>query len=186
LTASVVFKGKDPRLGLLSSRQSPWQAAMESIREHFWFGTGFGTSDTGQDVTAELGTFSSTYAVATEHGSSYLAIITWVGMLGVLPFLLLVLILFRKVVETVLWMVRTGNPFRPAVPLAMVILAGMIHAGLEDWMFAPGNYLCVFYWSMAFIFVDQAPSLAVTRSNLVSFMPAAAAGQRLGNIASTR
>jgi hypothetical protein len=62
----------------------------------------------------------------------------------------------------------------------------MIHAGLEDWMFAPGNYLCVFYWSMAFIFVDQAPSLAVTRSNLVSFMPAAAAGQRLGNIASTR
>jgi hypothetical protein len=107
-------------------------------------------------------------------------------MLGVLPFLLLMLILFRKVVETLLWMVRTGNPCLPAVPLAMVVLAGMIHAGLEDWMFAPGNYLCVFFWSMAFIFVDQAPSPARARSSLDFFLPSTTAVQRLGDVASTR
>ena len=41
----VVYKGKDPSDGLLGSRQSPWQKAMDTIRGHLWFGTGFGTSD---------------------------------------------------------------------------------------------------------------------------------------------
>ena len=62
-------------------------------------------------------------------------------------------------------MVRTGNPAHPAVPLAMVMVAGLVHAGLEDWLFAPGYYLCVFFWSMAFVLVDQAPSQAVGDSH---------------------
>jgi len=37
------------------------------------------------------------------------------------------------------------------------MIAGILHAIFEDWMFAPGNYLCVFYWSLAFIFIDVAP-----------------------------
>ena len=47
------------------------------------------------------------------------------------------------------------NPAQAAVPLAMLMVAGLVHAGLEDWIFAPGYYLCVFYWAMAFIFVDR-------------------------------
>src|ERR1700722_11727423 len=35
------------------------------------------------------------------------------------------------------------------------MVTGLVHAGLEDRMFAPGYYLCVFYWRMAFIFVDR-------------------------------
>jgi hypothetical protein len=27
----------------------------------------------------------------------------------------------------------------------------------EDWLFAPGYYLCVFFWSLAFVLVDVAP-----------------------------
>ncbi len=159
LTSSVIFKGKDPSAGLLASRDSPWQAAVDSIHEHFWFGAGFGTSDNGQDATENVGKFSTLVATSSEHGSSYLAILSWVGIIGVLPFLLLLLVLLRKIVETIVWMRRTGNAYHPAVPLAMVLLAGMLHAGLEDWLFAPGYYLCVFYWSLAFIFVDVAPSL---------------------------
>jgi O-antigen ligase len=161
LTSSVIFKGKDPSAGLLASRQSPWQDAIDSIHKHFWFGAGFGTSDNGQDATENLGKFSTVVAASSEHGSSYLAILSWVGVVGVLPFVLLLLVLLRKIVETVLWMRRTGNPYHAAIPLAMVLLAGMLHAGLEDWLFAPGYYLCVFYWSMAFIFVDLAPSSRV-------------------------
>ena len=37
----------------------------------------------------------------------------------------------------------------------MVMVAGLLHAGFEDWLFAPGYYLCVFFWSMAFVFVDS-------------------------------
>jgi hypothetical protein len=78
-------------------------------------------------------------------------------MLGVIPFFLLLLALLWKAVSTTLWMLNTGNPSHPAIPLAMVIIAGLIHAFFEDWLFAPGYYLCVFFWSLAFVLVDVAP-----------------------------
>jgi hypothetical protein len=40
----------------------------------------------------------------------------------------------------------------------MLVLAGMVHASFEDWLFAPGSYLCVLFWCMAFILVDVAPA----------------------------
>ena len=159
LTHTVIFKGNDPSVGVLASRQSPWQQAADSIDQNFWFGTGFGTSYNGQDATESLGKFSTYSAASTEHGSSYLAIITWVGCMGVLPFVLLVAMLLRHVGQTVRWMLKTGDPFHPAIPLAMVILAGLLHASFEDWLFAPGYYISVFFWCMAFVFVDQMPLL---------------------------
>ena len=158
-TSAVVYKGKDPSEGIMSSRESPWQATVDAIRDHFWFGTGFGTSDNGDVDSRQRGKFASTSAISAEHGSGYLAIISWVGVLGVLPFLLLVGTVLWKVVQTVIWMFRTRDPSHAAVPLAMVVLAGLIHTGFEDWLFAPGYYLCVFFWSMAFMLVDQVPSL---------------------------
>ena len=158
LAASVVYKEKDPALGVLSSRISPWQAAVDTLRTHFWFGTGFGTSDTGLDASEHLGKFSSSAKATTENGSSYLAIVAWVGMLGVVPFAMMLAMLVVKIVRTLLWMRRSGNPAHPAIPLAMVLLAGMVHATFEDWMFAVGYHLCVFFWSLAFVFVDLAPS----------------------------
>jgi hypothetical protein len=168
-TATVVFKGKDPTEGLLESRKNPWQDAVETIRKNLWFGTGFGTADNGQDATDNVGKFATVEAASAERGSSYLAITTWVGMVGVLPFLMLVAVLFRKIVHTVQWMLRTGNPYHPAVPLSMVVLAGLIHAGLEDWLFAPGYYISVFFWCMAFVFVDEAPSLVTADSRRTSW-----------------
>jgi hypothetical protein len=155
--SSVVYKNPDQTRSFLASRESPWQSAQATIRNHFWFGTGFGTTDNGQDASARLNEFSTTPEVSAENGSSYLAIFAWVGMLGVLPFLLLLLAIMGKVIRTVLWMVNTGSPFHPAIPLAMVMIAALFHAGFEDWLFAPGYYVCVFFWSLAFILVDVAP-----------------------------
>jgi O-Antigen ligase len=159
--SDVVHKGHDQEHGVLASRDTPWQDSAESIRTHFWFGTGFGTSDTGHDASEHLGTFSSNSIVSKEHGSSYLAVTTWVGLLGVIPFLLLLLVLINRIIRSAISMARTRNPFDPAVPLAMMLLAGLIHAALEDWLFAPGYYLCVFFWSMAFVFWDVAPRAAL-------------------------
>jgi O-Antigen ligase len=168
LTNSFVYKDRDRELGLFASRKTPWQGAMENIDKHRWFGSGFGTTDSGQDASAHLGNFTSSADATSENGSSYLTITLWVGILGVLPFLLVLLVLLGKIVRTVLWMLNTGSPFHPAVPLAMVVLAGLIHAGFEDWLFAPGYYVCVFFWSLAFVLVDLAPwaplpSLAASR-----------------------
>jgi O-antigen ligase len=157
LTSSVVYKGHDPAQGLMASRQTPWQSAVETISTNFWFGTGFGTTDSEQNTTERADQFSTSRGVSAENGSSYLAIVEWVGTLGVLPFLFVVLAIVGKSLRTVHWMLRTGNPSHPAVPLAMVVVAGLIHAAFEDWLFAPGYYLCVFFWSLAFVLVDVAP-----------------------------
>ncbi|HEY1679245.1 MAG TPA: O-antigen ligase family protein [Candidatus Sulfotelmatobacter sp.] len=172
-TNTIVFKAKNANGSIFESRESPWQSAMESIRTHFWFGTGFGTSDSGKESNEYSGNFSSTSASSTEFGSSYLAITTWVGILGVAPFLALMLVLLQKIFRTFRWMVRTGSANHPAIPLAMVMLAGMIHAGFEDWMFASGYYVTVFYWSMAFVFVDEAPSPMSAAPPLRGSQPAA-------------
>jgi len=100
----------------------------------------------------------------------------------VLPFFLLVILLMGKIVRTRRWMLRTGNPYHPAVPLAMVLLAGIVHAGLENWLFAPGYYVCVFFWSMAFLFVDLVPSRAVAAPAPVVGWPQKPIQEELGSI----
>ncbi len=154
VTSDVIYKGSWES-GMLASRKTPWQNAVEILRGHFWFGTGFGTSDKVDRVTQRVDSFSSAAHVATEFGSSYLAIATWVGMLGVLPFMLLLMLLAGKVFRTFAGMRSGGDASHPAIPVAMVIAAGLVHAAFEDWMFAPGYYLCVFYWSMAFVLADM-------------------------------
>lgn len=134
---------------------------MDTIHAHFWFGTGFGTADNPDDSTGGIGNFASTSTTRTEHGNSYLALFAWVGMAGALPFVFLLGTVTAYVLKAFLWMFKTGSPLHPAVPLAVVIVAGLIHAGFEDWLFAPGYYLCVFFWAMTFIFVDHARLLRV-------------------------
>lgn len=157
MTGSIVYKGNRDTT-LLASRESPWRAAMDSINNHLWFGTGLGTAETFKGPQARTGVFSSSADVTNENGSSYLTILAGVGMLGVVPFALLLLVLLNKVVRTVAWLRRTTNACHPAVPLAMAMVAALIHAGFEDWLFASGSYLCVWFWSLAFILVDVAPS----------------------------
>jgi O-antigen ligase len=158
LKTSVIYKGGSEG-SILASRESPWQRAIESIHTHFWFGTGLGTVETGKDPR-QVGLFASNSNVSAENGSSYLSILSGVGILGVVPFSFLLLLLLGKVLRTFYWLVKTGNPCHPAVPLALIMVAGLLHAGFEDWLFAPGNYLCMWFWSLAFIFADVAPSSA--------------------------
>jgi hypothetical protein len=43
----------------------------------------------------------------------------------------------------------------------MVVLAGLVHASFEDWLFAVGSYLCLLFWVFAFMLVDILPDAAV-------------------------
>jgi hypothetical protein len=40
----------------------------------------------------------------------------------------------------------------------MVLLAGLVHAFFEDWLIAVGYYLCVFFWTSAFMVRDMVPT----------------------------
>lgn len=167
-TSSILFKGANMEQGILASRESPWHDAMDNIREHPWFGSGLGTTADSNTPNQEHGNFASSASVTGEHGSSYLSIAAGVGIIGSLPFLGIISILLRRIFGTLTQVRRANVIADPSVALAVVILAGMVHAAFEDWMFAPGNYISVFFWCLVFIFIDQT-YLGTSRISQVHF-----------------
>jgi O-antigen ligase len=153
---ALLYKGHKEE-GMLGSRRSPWDKSISTIKEHPWFGTGYGTSPTGEDPGMYFGTVNSSAETAREHGSSYVTIVEWVGLLGVLPFAALVAVTAWNMWKVCAWMSRTADPRHYAIPMAMVVLAGLVHAGFEDWLFAAGSYLCLFFWAFAFMLADFVP-----------------------------
>jgi len=154
-TEDVVYKGK-PEQGLLGSRKSPWQDTMAVIRESPWFGSGFGTDRREANAGADS-LVATREGSAKEHGTSYLALLQYVGLLGIIPFGILILMVLLMIRRVCLWMWRTRSPYHYAVPLAMMCLAGLVHAIFEDWLFAVGYYLSVFFWTSVFILADLQP-----------------------------
>jgi O-antigen ligase len=156
LSGRFVFKVEGrPQQGILGSRDTPWDDTIAAVKQHPWFGTGFGTSDLGSEQPGVQR--SSIYTVEgsnREHGSSYLAMVEYMGLLGILPFLLLLFLLLRAVGRVYTWMRRNSSSHHYAVPFAMVCLAGLIHAAFEDWLFAAGSYICLFFWVLAFLLID--------------------------------
>ena len=166
-----VYKGKR-KAGLLASRQTPWQQTVAVIQEHPWFGSGFGTSKTAVDEVVETRGFASNSKFTREHGSSYLAILEWQGLLGVAPFLALLLLATLNAGRVLLWIRRSGDKSSPALPIALVVIAGLVHAGFEDWLFAVGYYLSVFFWSFTFILPDYLPARSPTSAlSRISHIP---------------
>jgi O-antigen ligase len=159
LADTLLYKGHENE-GVLGSRITPWDETVTVIQEHPWFGSGFGTSLTTGQEDIGVGQYSTVTAATHEHGNSYLAAIEGVGVLGVLPFFALVLMLALKVARAFAWLRRTSNVRHYVVPVAMVLAAGLVHAGFEDWLFAVGYYLCVFFWVLAFAFLDMLPAAA--------------------------
>lgn len=158
VASTFLYKGKQ-QAGLWGSRQAAWQKTWEVIQERPWFGTGFGTSNSSP-VDVPFSHFSSDAFYNREHGNSYLAITESVGLLGVAPFFVLLVAIAAKIWRMLAWMRRTGDIFSPAVPIAMVVTAGLIHAAFEDWLFAVGYYICVFFWTFAFALDDLIPAEA--------------------------
>jgi O-antigen ligase len=159
--SSIVYKNSQGEA--FASRFSPWQRALNAISDHPWFGTGLGTAVDGPEAS-EGTRMASSSELTTENGNSYLALLSGGGILCASPFFLLLFALTRKIIRTVIWIRTSASAVHPAIPLAMLIVAGLVHAAFEDWMFASGNYMCVFFWSLVFIFVDVAPLALVSRS----------------------
>jgi O-antigen ligase len=167
-SSDFVYKGHRDT-GVLGSRKSPWQETLDVIGQHPWFGSGFGTSPSGQEQNGE-GMFSSNTDTSREHGSSYLALLEWEGLLGVVPFAALLLMLLWKTGQVLLWMSRTRCADHPAVPIVMLMIGTFIHAAFEDWLFAPGYYFTIFFWTLAFALFDIAPATAAAAVRRPEFL----------------
>jgi O-antigen ligase len=90
-----------------------------------------------------------------------MTIAEWVGLLGVLPFVGLLAVTVSNVWKVCAWMNRTGDVNPYAIPVAMVVLAGLTHAAFEDWLFAVGYHVSVFFWVFAFLLADLVPGEVV-------------------------
>jgi len=160
VTSAFLYKGHREE-GILGSRKSVWDQTLSVILQHPWFGSGFGTSITTFEDSAKPGeTFKSAPETTREHGSSYLTVVEGTGILGALPFLILVTLTVLNIVRVTVWMRRSRDPCFPSVLLAAVLAAGVANAAFEDWLFAPGYYLCVLFWAFAFILIDFLPATA--------------------------
>lgn len=159
LLDAVLYK-RHQEIGVLGSRQTPWNKTIRVIRDHPVFGGGYGVSLSGEASSPEVSKYYTGAGTDREQGSAYLAILEWVGIAGVLPFAGLVLLVLGHVWKTCVWMIRTRNPRHYAVPLAMIMSGGLVHAAFEDWLFAVGSYLCVLFWICGFILVDMSPAAA--------------------------
>jgi O-antigen ligase len=162
LTGRFVFKTEGrANSGVFGSRTAPWENTIAAVKQHPWFGSGFGTTDLGSEQVGREGSAIYTVeGVNREHGSSYLAMAEYMGMVGILPFLVLLLMVVRAGARVYSWMRRSGSAFHYAVPFALITLAGLVNAAFEDWLFAAGSYLCVFFWVSAFLLVDIASANA--------------------------
>ncbi len=160
LTGRVIYKEAGTHSGVFGSRLSPWNDTISVVKRHPWFGSGFGTSELG-DLRPDSNE-SSVYTIEgtnREHGDSYLALAEYMGLLGSLPFFVLLLMVVRVVLRACVWIRKTGNPYHPCIPFVLVAIAGLVHACFEDWMFAVGSYLCVFFWVSVFILMDLFPGV---------------------------
>jgi O-antigen ligase len=172
-TADVVYKGKPAELGVLGSRTSPWTDTADVIRESPWFGIGFGT-DIVDAPTAWDSNVRTIEEGNREHGNSYLALVQYVGLAGVIPFAVLLSLVLGLIVRACRWIRRSADPRNYALPLVLVCIAGLVHAIFEDWLFAVGYYLTVFFWTFVFLLYDLQPQPAedpvvyVSRGNRAS------------------
>jgi O-antigen ligase len=170
-TGRLIYKEVNTHPGMLGSRLSPWADTLSVINrstKNRLFGSGFGTSELG-DLRPDLEA-SSVYTkegTNREHGNSYLALAEYMGLLGAVPFLILLLMLVRVLVRMCRWMRRAGNPYHYSIPFALVAIAGLVHACFEDWLFAVGSYLCVFFWVAAFALMDLIPEFEPGRPTTV-------------------
>jgi O-antigen ligase len=188
ISSMFLYKGK-PGEDLMASRRGPWDQTVAVIKEHPWFGSGFGTSVTGQSATH----FELTRArfvdsrMVREHGNSYLAIVEWSGLLGVFPFYLLIGMTALQAKSALMRLRRSGNILAPAVPAAAILISGLIDAGFEDWLFAVGYYLSVFLWAMAFILTDllHSPEAEVVDESAVHVLDSRFEQWPLGQISRT-
>jgi O-antigen ligase len=165
VSGRIIYKEQGASHGVFGSRLSPWAETLSVVRRHPWVGSGFGTSELGdRRPVLDASSVYTTEGTNREHGSSYFALAEYMGILGVAPFALLILILIRALARVYNWIRKTRSPHHYCLPFALIVIAGLVHACFEDWLFAVGSYLCVLFWFSAFVLMDMIPEVERERS----------------------
>jgi O-antigen ligase len=148
---TLLYKQGKRNKGILQSREEPWKKSLASFREHPWLGFGFGVAETSADWQVS---FHTPAFQTRERGSSYLTFLEGTGLIGAIPFGLLVIGLARDAGKVFRWLRISGKVGHPAVPAACLVVGGLFHALFEDWLLAVGYYMSAIFWLIAFSLRD--------------------------------
>jgi len=148
---NFLYKKATRNRTIMQSRQEPWEKSVDSFREHPWLGFGFGVAETSADWQVS---FHTPAFQTRERGSSYLTFLEGTGLIGAIPFSLLLIGLARDSGRVFRWLRQTGNLNHPAVPVACFVVGGLLHAAFEDWLLAVGYYMSAIFWVIAFSLRD--------------------------------
>lgn len=160
LAVQVVYKG-DVNSQSATSRQGPWEEDIAKIKESPWLGSGFGASRGLSEWWT--GGFES-WEYDREKGSSYLALLEGLGIIGSIPFVLLLGSIIYGIYRACN-LTRSGGQLL-AIPIAGLLSAGLANAFFEGWLIAPGYYLAVIFWISAFALSDVLAQPAASRAFL--------------------
>lgn len=148
LIETYIYKGHEV---VLKSRESYWAKSWDYIKEKPWFGYGFGV-DPGSYGQWEFGYESG--EGDRERGSSLLALLEGVGFLGGSPILVFLLALLFRLWRTAARHRQSDGGLSLSAVLGSILLGATAHSLFEGWLLATGFYLCIFFWSLVFIYYD--------------------------------
>jgi O-antigen ligase len=154
VTGDLIYK-KSGEAGIFASRLNPWNEALRSFKAHPWIGSGFGIR--GQATLGDTGALQTRSHATFEYGNSYLAILDYTGLVGITFFGGMIVLLLVRVAGVSFAIRKNPQLVSFAIPLMLVVVVGLLHAAFEDWLFAPGSYICIFFWCCAFPFMDFKP-----------------------------
>jgi O-antigen ligase len=174
-TSETLMYKKGEHGNILDSRQKPWERSLSTFRQHPWLGLGFGAADNSSDTGF---TYVTQGAQTRERGSSYLTMLETTGVVGTIPFALLLLALLREIWRVFSRLRRTGQVNHPAVVVAPILLASLVSAAFEDWMIAVGYYMCIIFWVLAFSLRDWMDCPAWPEAQQATERPGRAVVQR--------
>lgn len=123
---------------LNNSRDRLWAARLQEFKDNPIAGVGIGVGYVGEWVGAVQ---TESGDINVEPGSSYLAILSMTGLLGVLGFVLVMVRLIRLCRPLKVKIRNADN-----IELFAVLVFFAIHMTAEGYIFAVGNSLCLFFW----------------------------------------
>jgi hypothetical protein len=141
-----VYKEADPQQGVFFRRELVWADSYEAAIAGGATGLGFGVSLGGDTTQLRSGIDAQYYS--REKGSSQLAVVEELGLVGLGFYLLLMVVMFRWLVVD-FWRFP-DRELRVARGIVIGTLAGMLlQSTLEAWWVSPGSPESISFWAMA-------------------------------------
>lgn len=140
---SFLYKYPDART-IFESRTPYWDATYQAFLERPWVGAGFGLQ--ASESESQLGFATKNSQRRAEQGSSILGLLEEVGILGAVPFFLLLIV---TAIRQILVLFLSHDALQ--ILFARSILGGLIWAVAENYLLALGNAASIlFFFSLFF------------------------------------